>query len=324
MMPRLRSILLLLVLIGWPLTVASAQGGTDTGVWITTQDFCSFRTGPGMSFERTAVIDPGITLPAIGRSANTQWIQVEYQGQRGWLYAGWLVWVGDLASLPVDGVDPNPFVRRMMAAGITTRETPIYRRDIAPADQVGVLPEGTEVEITGHLGLSSDGFYRLQILYEGQLYWVGAWNIRVTDGSVQRVLDTAYLFAYGRLGSRLSADISRTTNTLYNVESIWLSLQAGETVYCTNIPPYASRKASDTDVSQEPVFAPLIAALDNGINSTNAAISRFSDACSRTDVFLTDQDVIAALAEIELARQNLNVASSLLVSLKVRDPLVGR
>jgi hypothetical protein len=170
----------------------------------------------------------------------------------------------------------------------------------------------------------SDGFYRLQISYEGQLYWVGAWNIRVTNGSVQRVLDTAYLFAYGRLGSRLSADISRTTNTLYNIESIWLSLQAGETVYCTNIPPYASRKASDTDVSQEPVFAPLIAALDNGINSTNAAISRFSDACSRTDVFLTDQDVIAALTEIELARQNLNVASSLLVSLKVRDPLVGR
>jgi uncharacterized protein YraI len=324
MTPKLRSILLLVVCLCWPLAAASAQGGTDTGVWITTQDYCSFRTGPGMSFERTAVIDPGVTLPAIGRSANSQWIQVEYQGQRGWLFAGWLVWSGDLVSLPVDGVNPTPFVRRTIAYGITTRETPIYRRDITPADQVGVLPEGTEVEITGRLGLSWDGFYRLQISYEGQLYWVGAWNIRVIDGNVQRVLDTAYLFAYGRLSTRLSADIQRATNTLYNIENIWLRLKAGETVYCTAIPPYASRKATDTDVAQEQVFAPLIVALDDGINATNAAISRFSDACSRTDVFLTDQDVITALAEIELARQNLNVAASLLVSLKVRDPFVGR
>lgn len=324
MISRTRLILLLLVLIVGPLAAVGAQGGTDTGVWITTQDYCSFRTGPGMSFERTLVIDPGVTLPAVGRSANSEWIQVEYQGQRGWLYAGWLVWSGDLISLPVDGVDPLPFVRRTIAQGITTRETPIYRRDITPADQVGVLPEGTEVEITGRLGISSDGFYRLQISYEGQLYWVGAWNIRITDGSVQRVLDTAYLFAYGRLTSRLSGDINRTTNTLQRIESIWLSLQAGETVYCTNIPPYVSRKATDTDVSQEQVFAPLIAALDNGINSTNAAISRFSDACTRTDVFLTERDVIAALAEIETARQNLNVASSLLLSLKVRDPFVGQ
>src|SRR5258705_13401010 len=64
---------------------------TNTGVWVTTQDYSSLRVGPGKNFARIAVIDPAVTLPAIGRSPRTNWVQVEYNGQRGWFAAKLLV-----------------------------------------------------------------------------------------------------------------------------------------------------------------------------------------------------------------------------------------
>jgi hypothetical protein len=116
MLARLR-IVWVILLIGGSLAPAFAQDGTDTGVWITTQDFCSLRSGPGTGFDVLTVLDPGITLPAVGRSVGSNWVQVDYQGQQGWLYAGWLIWSGDLISLPVDGVDPAPRDRPVRAGG---------------------------------------------------------------------------------------------------------------------------------------------------------------------------------------------------------------
>jgi uncharacterized protein YgiM (DUF1202 family) len=324
MLARLR-VLWVLLLIGWSLAPAFAQDGTNTGVWVTTQDYCSLRAGPGTSFDRLAVLGPGITLPAIGRSVSSNWVQVEYQGQHGWLYAGWLIWSGDLISLPVDGVDPAPFVRRMLVQGVTTRETSLYRREIAPSDLAGTLPAGTVVEITGRLGSSSYRFYWYQVLYEGELYWVGAWDIRLTSGYEENVLDTAYLYSYGRLINQLKSDIADNTRALKRIEDIWLRLQAGDSVSCGYIPPYTSRKATDTDIAREPIFAPSITALDSAIASINSSTSRFSDACGRagSEFYLTELDVNAALAELDSARRNLNVAASLLVSLQAHNPLLG-
>ena len=126
-----RNIALLVVLVGLlPFSPAHAQGDgrSDTGVYVTTQDYSSLRLGPGLNFERITVLDPAVTLMAVGRSSNAGWVQVEYEGQYGWVISWLLVWSGDLVQLPVDGVDPAPFVRRTGVAGVTTRETPIYRR----------------------------------------------------------------------------------------------------------------------------------------------------------------------------------------------------
>ncbi len=321
MLARLR-ILWVIVLIALPLAPALAQ---DSTVWITTQDYVSLRAGPGTGFNVLAVLDPGTTLPAVGRSVGSNWVQVEYQGQRGWLYAGWLIWSGDLISLPVDGVDPAPFVRRMLVQGVTTRETNLYHREIAPSELEGTLPAGTVVEITGRLGSASYQFYWYQISYQGDLYWVGAWDIRLIGGREENVLDTAYLYSYGRLIGRLKRDIANTTGALNRIEDIWLRLQAGETVSCGYIPPYATRQATDTDVTSEPIFAPSITALDGAITAINSATSRFSDACTHTDsaFYLTNSDVNLALAELDSARRNLNVAASLLVSLQAHNPLLG-
>ena len=298
------------------------ESTVQTSVYVTTQDLTSFRLGPGVNWERTRVLDPGVTMPAIGRTANTTWVQVVYNGEVGWVYYALLVWTGDIVSLPVDGVDPLPYVRRTDVVAVTIRETPIYAREVTPSDQVGTLPPGTIVEVVGRLG--ERGYFQLQILYEGQLYWIGSWNVDVFEGSTYSVLDTRYLYSYGRLISTFNSDIRAGANTLGRIESIWRDLEDGNAVSCDRVPGLiGTLRTSDTDISSEPEFRPAATAMETAIGSTNTAIAMFDDACNRDDVFITQRDVRIALDEIDNARRYFNIARSLIVSLGYRDPLVG-
>lgn len=295
----------------------------ETGIYVTTQDNSSLRRGPGRGFERITVVPAAVTLPAVGRSADGRWIQVYYDGQYGWIAYWLLVWSGDIVSLPIDGVNPAPFVRRTGVQAITVRETAIYRREVTPSDQVGTIPAGTTVEVTARLG--STGYYQLQIFYQGQVYWVGSWDLRIVAGNVGRLLDTSYLYAYGRLVTNVTRDINDGIRGLNAIESIWRALGNGQPVSCDNLPRYVTRRrVTDVDVAREPIFAPVVEALDTAIGHTNTAISMFEDACAREDGFITQQDVNTALNEIDSARRNFNLSGSLLATLRQRDPLLNR
>ncbi|MBN1565511.1 MAG: hypothetical protein JXA10_16820, partial [Anaerolineae bacterium] len=151
------------------------------------------------------------------------------------------------------------------------------------------------------------------------------WNIRITGGYEFDLFDTAYLYPFGRLLGDLESDIASARRILSRIESAWQYLQEGGSVNCETLPAYAEREASDSDVGVEPIFAPLVNALDSGISDTNAAISLLADACGREgdDFYLTQQDVNESLQFIESAHRNLNLATSLLASLRHRDPLLG-
>jgi uncharacterized protein YraI len=298
----------------------------ETSVYVTTQDFVSLREGPGQGFDRIAVVPAAVTLPAIGRTAETLWVQVWYNGVRGWISQRYLVWSGNIVNLPVDGIDPVPYVRLIGVLGITTRETNLYARQVAPSDQVGTIPPATIVELTARLG--TEGYIQYQIRHEGQLYWVGSWDIRIINGSYLSLLDTTYLYPYGRLVTQLGRDIRDGQRSLSQIEDIWVTLGTGQGISCARVPRYARREITDTDVNQEEIFRPAAIALDGAIAEINTAISLFADACSRAQneagFFLTQQDVEAALLALDNARRNLNLSQSLLNALAPRDPLVGR
>ena len=305
---------------------APLEGGDTprSRVYVTTQDRSSLRAGPGTLFERLTVVPPTTTIPAIGRTVDSGWIQVEYEGMQGWIVDWLLVWSGDLISLPVDGVNPESYARRIGVPGITTRETPIYHYQVTPENQVGSLPAGTPVELTGRLG--SSGFFQMQILYQDQLYWVGSWNIRLRGRSYLDLLDTSYLYPYGRLVTRLDTDINESSQRLSRIESLWRDLDAGYSVSCNNIPELIDRRrTADADVRSEPIFAPLVTALDEAIRRTNTAIAMFEDVCGRVgdDAYVTPKEVTDALDAVDAARRNFVLARSLLVSLAVRDPFIN-
>ncbi len=292
-----------------------------TGIYVTTQDFSSLRTGPGQGFSRITILAPVLTLEAVGRTADTRWIQVNHDGTLGWIASILLVWSGDVTTLPVDGINPAPFVRRAGAIGVTTRETPIYHSQVTPENQVGILPAGVEVELTGRLGEA--GFFRYQIQYQGQLYWVGSWNIRVVSGNYRRLLDSAYLFPYGRLILQLEENLAITIGSYTQIRNVWQRLGQGATVTCSPTPTYARRLLTDADVQVETEFTPAVTALDAATTSINTAISAFIDLCESTDRGLTQADVDAALLELASAERNLILAGSLLEPLRVRNPLLA-
>ncbi len=297
----------------------------DTGVWVTTQDFSSLRTGPSTFFERIAVVDPAVTLPAIGRSADGRWLQVDYNGQQGWIYYALLVWSGDVVQLPIDGLDPNPYVRRLNMVALTTRETPVYRRQVTPSDQIGTIPAGVRVEMTGRLG--EGGFYWVQIEYQEQVYWVGSWNLRVISRSPNaQLFDTSYLYNYSRVGAQLETDINASYRALNTINGIWVRLAVGESVSCGSIPTFVQTSSTlQADIASLPVFAPLLNSLNSANGHINTAISLFADACSRTgdQFFITQNEVVTALSEIEIAGRDLVLVGSLLTPLQRRDPVLS-
>lgn len=296
----------------------------DTGVYVTTQDFSSLRRGPGENFARITVVPPSLTIPAIGRTPNSDWVQVVYEGEAGWIASFLLVWSGEFIDLQIDGYDPVPYVRRTeLQANIVAGATLYADNTLSYGQEVGTVNEATVVELTGRLGLGQ--YMPIQIVYNGNLYWVGSWNLyRVRGGSITKLLDMTYRYAYGRITSGLGTDISRGTSRLSTIESLWLDLQAGRSVRCDLLPNFLpARRTPDSDINQEPQFLVMVDALDTAISSTNTAISLLDDACNRTDRFITNQDIDNALTEIDTARRNFNLASSLFNPLQALDPFTN-
>jgi uncharacterized protein YraI len=299
-------------------------GSVPTSVWVTTQDVVALREGPGRGFPRVAVVPDTVTIPAYGRTSDTSWIQVEYEGQRGWIAARLLVWSGNVIDLPVDGVTPAPFIRRAAALGVTTRETPIYDQWVTPEDQVGVIPAGSTVELTGRIGGDTGAnYFRLQIRYDGQLYWVGSWDIRILDGDYRRLLDLASLFPYGRLHTQLERNLAQTLGSFNQIDSVWTRLSQGAEIACSPIPPEVRRLITSADAAREPTFLPAVNALSNAIDGINGAITAFRDACADPTFVLTREVVDAQNATLDEAYRNLILAGSLLEPLRRRNPTVS-
>ena len=298
----------------------------DTGVYVTTQDLVSLRKGPSQNFERITVVPDSVTIPAIGRTPNSDWVQVVYEGDAGWIAAHLLVWSGEFINLQIDGYDPEPYIRRTeLQANIKAGAILYDDFTLSFGDEVGIVEDGGGViELTGRLGLGT--YMPIQIVYNGELYWVGSWDlINVRGGQITKLLDMTYRYAYGRITGGLSDELSQGVGRLNTIESLWLDLQAGRTVQCNRVPHFLSaRRTPDSDINQEPQFRVMVQALDTAIASTNTAISLLDDACNRAEPFIIPDDITTALEAVDTARRNYNLASSLFNPLLAQDPFTNQ
>ena len=302
-------------------------GSVATETWVTTQDFVALRRGPSRSFEQITSVPAALTLPAYGRTSDTSWIQVEYEGQRGWIGALYLVWSGDVINLPVDGVNPEPFIRRAASLGTLTRDARAYLDWADPADSGIVIPAGATVELTGRIGEDEGNYYRnffrVQIRYQNNLYRVGSYDLRLVDGDYHRLLDLAYLFPYGRLYLTLQDNLALAIGSYYQSDNIWNRLAQGLSISCDPIPPLIDKQITTTDATREATFVPAVAALELAIDGINGTITAFRDACNNPPFTLT-QDYIATQTEaLDQAYRDLLLSASLLEPLRVRNPLLN-
>lgn len=302
-------------------------GSVPSDTWVTTQDFVALRHGPGRSFGQITTVPAAVTIPAYGRTSDTSWIQVEYNGQRGWIAARYLVWTGDVINLTVDGVSPEPYIRRAATVGILTRDAPAYRNWADPSDQGIIIPQDAAVELTGRIGDAGGNYYRnffrVQVRYQGVLYWVGSYDLRLIDGDYRRLLDLAYLFPYGKLYLALQDNIALAIGSYRQISDVWTRLARGAQVACEPIPPTVEQAITGADATREPTFIPAVAALERAVTGINGTITAFRDACTNPAFTLTPAYISAQSAALDAAYRELVLAASLLEPLRVRNPLLN-
>ncbi|MDT8306053.1 MAG: LysM peptidoglycan-binding domain-containing protein [Anaerolineae bacterium] len=87
---------------GQPAPPPSAETPPGSGPVAVTQVNLRLRSGPGIEHQTLTVAPAGTSVAAIGRNQATNWIQVQYAGQTGWM-AGWFLNFssGSAAALPV-------------------------------------------------------------------------------------------------------------------------------------------------------------------------------------------------------------------------------
>jgi hypothetical protein len=79
-------------------------------VTVTTTDNVRVRSGPGTKFGVLATMANGTTLTAVGRNADSSWLQIQQPGKTdlGWVTADFVTVSGDVNSLPVVESQPTP------------------------------------------------------------------------------------------------------------------------------------------------------------------------------------------------------------------------
>ncbi len=83
-----------------------AQAGTIQTRLNEDTELANVRRGPGLEFEILGAISSEETIEVVGRAKDSYWLQIEWQGQLGWLARDLIADQALLATLPT--VNPEP------------------------------------------------------------------------------------------------------------------------------------------------------------------------------------------------------------------------
>lgn len=82
---------------------SGGPAGSPTGVTYAVNSNLRLRAAPSTSGDVIASVPFGTTVDVIGRTGDSNWLQVNYGGQSGWMSNGYGMVTGDLNSAPVTG-----------------------------------------------------------------------------------------------------------------------------------------------------------------------------------------------------------------------------
>jgi uncharacterized protein YgiM (DUF1202 family) len=174
---------------------------------VTVVDGVNARTGPALDSDIEVVVPQGAVLPATGRSADNQWVQVELPtGVLAWIFrdtvtetpaVGALPSVGGATPEPIliptptptpEGAAPEPTATTAPEVTTVTAEVipfflPVYSGPSNQTETVARSPRGSDFVV---IGQNEDGSWLQVTTEEGETGWVVAGNVRIT-GDVSSV-----------------------------------------------------------------------------------------------------------------------------------------
>ncbi len=173
-------------------TISATATPAITGITaIVNVNVLNVRAAPDPAAQVIVQIKKGASYPVSGRSADSQWVQLNMGGQLGWVMAQYVALNGPIAILPVvtgtvtvvAGATVTPTapvvgqptgVRGMVMGNLRVRSGPGTRYP-----QVGLMPWGTNVDILGRDG----GHSWYQVNFNGLIGWAYAPWIRLITGT---------------------------------------------------------------------------------------------------------------------------------------------
>ena len=148
----------------------SVQASGD--LYVTAFRRVNVRSGPGLVHDQIGELEPGDTADITGRTADNQWLQINFNGQPGWVAYFVVTVTGSLNSasvvdLPVDNqVTPEPTAPPQI---VTRYNINMRAEPMLDAALVTVVPFGTTLTPEAR---SDNGDLWLQVAYEGQIGWL--------------------------------------------------------------------------------------------------------------------------------------------------------
>lgn len=315
----------------------------DYDVWVTTQDNLSLRLGPGQNWERLVVLPPATTLQAVGRTINTDWVQVAYEEvlsrdasdeatidgiTYGWVSADYLIWTGNVLLLPVDGIPTTATSRRsgpLLWVGPNTLFFEVIGDFENPVQNL--ITESVRVEVAGRIGSPDNGYFWIQFELNDNYYWTPTWATGVPAGTIE-VLDASYLYPFGRVYNALASDARTARTTLGIIRGRWQDLDAGFAATCNDIPAQIflnERLTTSADVEQVPILQAPLNVLQSARDNINIAIANFEAVCAQPlEGRTASAGVIAdSLLVLEEANDELSFLSVLFTPIADLNPVVG-
>nr|MBN1228814.1 SH3 domain-containing protein [Anaerolineae bacterium] len=154
--------------------------------------YLNFRSGPGTNYPSFDVVPPRTTVSVFGRSSDSRWVYVEFNGRKGW-FAAWLATInGDLNSMPEVDANGNPVgggaaptaqptsqpTQQPTATSLTATINYYIWFRAGPGTtytKLGSIRYGTSVTVLGRNADSSWAY----VDWNGSRGWVAAWLITI-------------------------------------------------------------------------------------------------------------------------------------------------
>ncbi len=128
------------------------------------------RSGPGIEFQRIGVLEPDSTADITGRTADDEWLQIDYQGQRGWIAYFVVSITGSLDDITVAAIPITAATRIPPAVELVARYNLNFRtKPTIGAPVIDVIPFGTTLTTDAR---ADDAGAWLRVTYDGEQGWL--------------------------------------------------------------------------------------------------------------------------------------------------------
>lgn len=300
------------------------------------RDGVNVRLFPAIGAEVVGFVNAGWTTMADGRSADNEWVRIDFNGQEGWLGVAVINVFGDMNVLPV--ADPrtipyggfeSPRSGPSNATSAITGRLALsgLRLRAGPSTAYPVLANPLRYSVFPLLGRTANNAW-LQVNFEGTLGWVATQWVEIQgghsvaelpiDGVVASAPPTSTDTEENYIATlRLMLDrINIAQESLDAIRATWTTVAIGQRAACTPFPA----RPSDINIANPllaafyPTLNPLQTDFNVAMGNVRLAIDLWIEACSQRQL----GNGVIGQATVEGALNAIQVADGQFTDLRRR------